>query len=200
MVYQEGQARRNPEGTRVISIDKRNSNKINLTLFSFVEQLAVNDDFSFVRFLKEVKTLYETSTFTQLGLTVKTVLQDNVEEVVEVNSSRDADDDYDRARVESMFETIARACMLSTESSKSGSKKGQKSGDEGLLEQVINTCSVFTNPEGDLGEEGNLTMRSSPTDNHSDYDDERDRSSFETYSDDEFEPKPRRRSSKRHHV
>jgi hypothetical protein len=146
-----------------------------------------------------VKTLYEGSTFTQLGLTVKTVLQDNEEEVVDVDSSRDTDDEFDRARVESMFETIAKACMLSTESSsKNGSKKGRKGGDEGLLEQVINTCSVFTNPEGDLGEDGNLTMRSSPG-THSDYEDDRDRSSFETYSDDEFDHKPSRQK-KRHHV
>jgi hypothetical protein len=33
-----------------------------------------NDDFSFVRFLKVVKTLYESSTFTQLGRTVGTAL------------------------------------------------------------------------------------------------------------------------------
>jgi hypothetical protein len=33
-----------------------------------------NDDFSFVRFLKVVKTLYESSTFTQLGKTVGSAL------------------------------------------------------------------------------------------------------------------------------
>ena len=34
----------------------------------------MNEDFSFVRFLKVVKTLYESSTFTQLGKTVGSAL------------------------------------------------------------------------------------------------------------------------------
>lgn len=38
-------------------------------------QLTLNDDFSFVRFLKVVKTLYEASTFTQLGRTVRSALR-----------------------------------------------------------------------------------------------------------------------------
>jgi hypothetical protein len=37
-----------------------------------------NDDFSFVRFLKVVKTLYESSTFTQLGRTVGSALGNSV--------------------------------------------------------------------------------------------------------------------------
>jgi hypothetical protein len=37
-------------------------------------KLTLNDDFSFVRFLKVVKTLYEASTFTQLGRTVGSAL------------------------------------------------------------------------------------------------------------------------------
>jgi hypothetical protein len=36
--------------------------------------MSPNDDFSFVRFLKVVKTLYESSTFTQLGRTVGSAL------------------------------------------------------------------------------------------------------------------------------
>ena len=36
--------------------------------------MSYNDDFSFVRFLKVVKTLYESSTFTQLGKTVGSAL------------------------------------------------------------------------------------------------------------------------------
>lgn len=39
-----------------------------------VAKLAQNDDFSYVRFLKVVRTLYESSTFTQLGKTVGSVL------------------------------------------------------------------------------------------------------------------------------
>lgn len=39
-----------------------------------IPKMTQNDDFSFVRFLKVVKTLYEASTFTQLGKTVGTAL------------------------------------------------------------------------------------------------------------------------------
>ena len=40
-------------------------------------KLSLNDDFSFVRFLKVVRTLYESSTFTQLGKTVGSMLKHN---------------------------------------------------------------------------------------------------------------------------
>ena len=49
-------------------------------LFCLQQQLAVNNDFSFVRFLKVVKTLYESSTFTQLGKTVGSALNIHDEE------------------------------------------------------------------------------------------------------------------------
>lgn len=41
-----------------------------------VAKMSLNDDFSFVRFLKVIKTLYETSTFTMLGKTVGTALNE----------------------------------------------------------------------------------------------------------------------------
>jgi len=39
-------------------------------------RMAINEDFSFVRFLKVIKTLYDSSTFTQLGRTVRGVLDE----------------------------------------------------------------------------------------------------------------------------
>lgn len=42
-----------------------------------------NDDFSFIRFLKVVKTLYESSSFTQLGNTVGTALRKPVNTIEE---------------------------------------------------------------------------------------------------------------------
>ena len=42
-----------------------------------LSQMTVDDDFSFVRFLKVVKSLYESSTFTQLGKTVGTALRED---------------------------------------------------------------------------------------------------------------------------
>jgi hypothetical protein len=55
-------------------------------------KLSTNDDFSFIRFLKVVKTLYESSTFTQLGKTVGTALRkpsDFIEENTIVEESAD---------------------------------------------------------------------------------------------------------------
>jgi hypothetical protein len=48
-------------------------------------KMSQNDDFSFVRFLKVVKTLYESSTFTQLGRTVGSALNTG-------NAQKDFDD------------------------------------------------------------------------------------------------------------
>jgi hypothetical protein len=53
--------------------------------------LSHNDDFSFVRFLKVVKTLYESSTFTQLGRTVGSALGHSA------GPSKPDDDDDDSA-------------------------------------------------------------------------------------------------------
>lgn len=63
-------------------------------------KLSLNDDFSFVRFLKVVRTLYESSTFTQLGKTVGSVLNHNPNQptISAKNDqfiSSDADDDAD---------------------------------------------------------------------------------------------------------
>lgn len=52
-------------------------------------KMSLNDDFSFVRFLKVIKTLYERSTFTQLGKTVGTALTDKGP----VDTALDAEDD-----------------------------------------------------------------------------------------------------------
>ena len=54
-------------------------------------KLTLNDDFSFVRFLKVVKTLYEASTFTQLGRTVGSALNTSVNEGDEYLEEADTD-------------------------------------------------------------------------------------------------------------
>lgn len=169
----------------------------------------MNDDFSFVRFLKVVKTLYESSTFTQLGKTVGSVLKDGKEEddgVVDNDSyHRDMDEESERARNESVFEAIHKACVLSSKSSrdemdvkgKNGMvKKRGKGQNDSILEQVLNTCTVFTQPDGDdMTDEGNITLQNS-TDNFSEYDDTA-KSSFDTFSEDEYEDRKRRTRSKR---
>mmetsp|Transcript_26800 Transcript_26800/g.37790 ORF Transcript_26800/g.37790 Transcript_26800/m.37790 type:complete len:589 (-) Transcript_26800:208-1974(-) len=58
-------------------------------------KMSLNDDFSFVRFLKVVKTLYESSIFTQLGNTVGSALT----QPLAVNSRDDSEyKDYDGSR------------------------------------------------------------------------------------------------------
>lgn len=58
-------------------------------------KLSLNDDFSFVRFLKVVRTLYESSTFTQLGKTVGSVLNHSPSQPFAKNEEffPDTDDD-----------------------------------------------------------------------------------------------------------
>lgn len=46
-----------------------------------------NDDFSFIRFLKVVKTLYESSSFTQLGKTVRSALRKPGEPTIDEEDS-----------------------------------------------------------------------------------------------------------------
>jgi hypothetical protein len=69
-----------------------------------VPSMVHNDNFSFVRFLKVVKTLYESSAFTQLGKAVGTVLSQGCRSEDEENSMTDntfetrevAEDDHSR--------------------------------------------------------------------------------------------------------
>jgi hypothetical protein len=61
----------------------------------FSLQLTMNEDFSFVRFLKVVKNLYEASTFTQLGKTVGSALRVSSTEKEDMHITKDfmADED-----------------------------------------------------------------------------------------------------------
>lgn len=49
--------------------------------------MTTNDDFSFIRFLKVVKTLYESSSFTQLGKTVRSALRKPGEPTIDEEDS-----------------------------------------------------------------------------------------------------------------
>jgi len=49
--------------------------------------MSTNDDFSFIRFLKVVKTLYESSSFTQLGKTVRSALRKPGEPTIDEEDS-----------------------------------------------------------------------------------------------------------------
>ena len=69
--------------------------------------MSYNDDFSFVRFLKVVKTLYESSTFTQLGKTVGSAL--TVQPPVPSKYDPVVDDDEDTFRSSAKNESEDRA-------------------------------------------------------------------------------------------
>lgn len=147
-----------------------------------------------------MKTLYESSTFTQLGKTVGSVLnvKEDDDDVHDNSYHRDDDEYSERARQESVFDSIAQACALSSKPSRdemdgrgkgknSVVKKRGKGRNESLLEQVLNTCSVFTGPEADDMADEHLTLRDS-TDIPS---------SFDTLSEDDYEDRKRRTRSKR---
>jgi hypothetical protein len=167
-----------------------------------------------VRCLKVVKTLYESSTFTQLGKTVGSVLNDGKEEeedILDGDSYTQRDEESDRARqAESVFEAIAKACAISTKPSrdeldgkgKNGAIKKRGKGaaaKDSILEQVLNTCTVFANPEGDdLAEERHLALHNSTEDQYSEYDETATGpGSFDTFSDeDDFDERKGRRRPK----
>lgn len=132
-------------------------------------KLAQNDDFSFVRFLKVVKTLYESSTFTQLGKTVGSALttgnvqKDNDDDDDNTNgftdtskTSRPEDDDNTRLESQSavanplmtMFAACGTPDHLPEETKKKSTKKGNRDyltidsrNSPSFLEQMIN-CTL----------------------------------------------------------
>lgn len=55
--------------------------------------MTLNDDFSFIRFLKVIKALYDHSTFTQLGRTVGTVLSNKSPKALAQFDDESLDDD-----------------------------------------------------------------------------------------------------------
>lgn len=171
----------------------------------------MNEDFSFVRFLKVVKTLYESSTFTQLGKTVGSAL--NPLAVPTYSSKLDDESkksgkSASRAKEskrsgmspssESLFDAIAEACtvgqkdtttddpMLSKDEQSTITRK------DTLLEQMIKGCTLLSSPaEDDYSDEDTFKTR---TDDDQSFFSEGE--SFETLTDDGYEP--RRRSKRRH--
>ena len=125
-----------------------------------VAKMTQNDDFSFVRFLKVVKTLYETSTFTQLGNVVGSALgqsppmgpDDDDESAAHTErSNTDVSHHVANNDKQSLFAMICGAPYedaANKSSSKKKSKKGRDIGDAtvdtrnpSLLEQVMN-CTL----------------------------------------------------------
>lgn len=116
-------------------------------------KLSVNDDFSFVRFLKVVKTLYDSSTFTQLGKTVGLALNEDDEEDDFPDESRSIPDQSDLEVVQdkSVFDILADAC--------SPNNKKDSKGKETLMDQFLNSCALLVEEEKDekFGNDGEMT-------------------------------------------
>jgi Sec-independent protein translocase protein TatA len=144
--------------------------------------MSVNDNFSFVRFLKVVKTLYESSTFTQLGRTVGSALKNNRDEVKQdddddtlENRTRSSIDDEDDSRKPSTARTSFLDAITGCTSEQYGrrkespiQKKENSDGDmdtrekqpydramskkPNFLEQVM-TCTLGTDPGAESDED-----------------------------------------------
>lgn len=101
-----------------------------------------NDDFSFIRFLKVVKTLYESSTFTQLGNTVGTALRKPVD-TIEENSVAEGliDDNRSVATMENAEEALSPA-----------------SAQQGIL-SALAACTSRSNCDMNLGDKKHDKVR-----------------------------------------
>jgi Caspase domain len=186
--------------------DKRNSS---------VAKLSMNEDFSFVRFLKVVKTLYESSTFTQLGKTVGSALHPMSPMYNNGAGQKPAEDDRSSGRKnkgksserqnESLFEAITSACINSggpndavrredtmmSQGDGSTLTTTRKGGDT-LLETMMRSCTLLASPADDFSDEDTFKTR---TDEDSLYDHSE---SFESSHLTADEDPPRRRSKRRH--
>jgi hypothetical protein len=139
------------------------------TSLGSTEQLTMNTDFSFVRFLKVVKTLYESSTFTQLGKTVGSAL--NPLESPAFGNKSGGEESRKSGRgsgrkgsrspgSDSIFDALADACNHTSPSSRDTKNKTNSNGNHAddqstiarkdtIFEQVIKGCTLLSNPAHD---------------------------------------------------
>lgn len=132
-------------------------------------QLSMNEDFSFMRFLKVVKTLYETSTFTQLGKTVGSALNTSAGGgPAKERSKEDAEITIDSEKFkneslvashETILDVLTEACKPSRRAAAKcvdqqvndvtcgqGNALSSKKERQSLLEQMLN-CTLLGPPE-----------------------------------------------------
>jgi hypothetical protein len=185
----------------------------------------MNEDFSFVRFLKVVKTLYESSTFTQLGKTVGSALNplstpiysNKMEEDLVGTSGnngknskgvmKDGKKSVRSPNSESLFDTFASACNIVQNNDSVRRDETMMSKDEQstltrkdtLLETMIKSCTLLASPaDDDFSDED--TFKTRTDDDQSYYSDGQ---SFESMTDDGYhnnnDSRRNHRSSKRRH-
>jgi hypothetical protein len=116
----------------------------------------MNEEFSFVRFLKVVRTLYETSTFTQLGKTVGSALTPapipKRPRAKKVNAEEDTTIKIASPNSISIFDVIDKACHITQSRSSPSSKqngtisKRQNVPSQSLMDQVM-SCTLAAHPD-----------------------------------------------------
>ncbi|GKY92346.1 hypothetical protein MPSEU_000205500 [Mayamaea pseudoterrestris] len=170
-------------------------------------QPIMNNDFSFVRFLKVVKTLYDSSTFTLLGKTVGTALDRGLQ-VTESELSDGVDTDIaqesekQRRNIvmsqESILDALADACRgpnrnvvchASPIAYDDVMAKREEAPKQSLLEQVMN-CTFVSSPDDEFFSDDETDTYKTRTEEES----EAAQESFESLTDDEddFEATKRR--------
>ena len=118
----------------------------------------MNEDFSFVRFLRVVKTLYESSTFTQLGRTVGSALNPlamhlTMNDDESRKSGRSAKNNQSAKAVsgqKSFFEMLTEACRGKSINDTLTTDGSTIAKNENIFVQMLNGCSLLTaQPEED---------------------------------------------------
>ena len=167
----------------------------------------MNDDFSFVRFLKVVKTLYDSSTFTLLGNTVGSALNAGLQPAEsELSDAADTEVVHDPEKQrrnlvltqESILDALSDACRAPNRSGtchasptayEESVAKREDVPKQSLLEQVMN-CTFIVHPDDEFFSDDETDTYKTRTEEES----EGLQESFETLTDDEedFESKRRR--------
>ncbi|KAL3907486.1 MAG: hypothetical protein SGILL_008855 [Bacillariaceae sp.] len=129
-----------------------------------VAKMTQSDDFSFVRFLKVVKTLYESSTFTQLGRTVGSALGqqpvgngsfDDDEVADETAHTRQGVEKTSSNGTQPAAQSLLQS-LCQTPRNGNGSSKSVRSADQdvlSMLEKVFG-CNFLVPGEDDISDEG----------------------------------------------
>lgn len=107
-------------------------------------KVSLNDDFSFVRFLKVIKSLYELSTFTQIGRTVGSALHGKGSPMATNYEEQTLDDDstFGGGSLVTMDENETYTADYD-DMDEGGQKRGKKSSNTGFM----NLFSVCASPE-----------------------------------------------------
>jgi hypothetical protein len=138
----------------------------------------MNEDFSFVRFLKVVKTLYETSTFTQLGKTVGSALTPAPPstpkrlKAKKAEAAGEATVDVSNPNTLSIFDVIDKACHITQSSKNSAShrngtvSKRHTIPSQSLLDQVM-SCTLASPGDDEDSDDDDVTYNTRTYDEHS---------------------------------